>query len=122
VFYQVNEEPLYTVNGRAPLGQLIELCGGVNPFATLVALAPVVSEEAVLAADPQLILTSAGEGGSVDALRARWGRWHALAATRRKAFVALDADLVARPGPRLPEGAAAVCAAIEAERGRVSDR
>lgn len=122
VFYQVNEQPLYTVNGRAPLGQIIALCGGVNAFATLEALAPVVSEEAVIAADPELILTSAGEGGSVAALRARWGRWSALAAAKHGAFVALDADLVTRPGPRLPEGAAAVCAALDAARRALNAR
>jgi iron complex transport system substrate-binding protein len=116
VFYQVNEQPLYTVNGQAPLGQIIALCGGVNPFAALVPLAPVVSEEAVIAADPQIILSAAGEGGSVAALRARWGKWPKLAATRRNAFVALDAGLVTRPGPRLPQGASAVCAALDAER------
>lgn len=116
VFYQVDERPLYTVNDRQPIGQMIALCGGVNPFAALTALAPVVSEEAVVASDPQLILTHAGEGGSVEALRARWSRWPALAATRAGAFAALDGDLVSRPGPRTVEGAAAVCAAIAAAR------
>jgi len=118
VFYQVNEQPLYTVNGRAPLGQIIALCAGLNPFGELGPLAPVVSEEAVIAADPQVILSAAGEGGSVAALRKRWGRWPALSATKHGAFYALDADLVARPGPRLPEGAAAVCKALDAERAR----
>lgn len=122
VFYQVNEQPLYTVNGTAPLGQVITLCGGINPFAALAPLAPVVSEEAVVAADPQVILSASGEGGSVAALKARWGKWPKLAATRRGAFHALDADLVTRPGPRLPEGAAALCAALDAERQALSGR
>lgn len=116
VFYQVTAQPLYTVNGRQPIGQMIELCGGVNPFAALTALAPVVSEEAVVAADPQLILTHAGEGGSVDALRAHWGRWPGLAATKAGAFAALDGDLVTRSGPRTVDGARAVCAALDAAR------
>lgn len=116
VFYQVSERPLYTVNGRQPIGQMIELCGGVNPFAALTALAPVVSEEAVVAADPQLILTHAGEGGSAEALRARWSRWPDLAAVRAGGFRALDGDLVSRAGPRAVEGAAAMCAAIAAAR------
>jgi len=115
-FYQVNEQPLYTVNGRAPLGQLIALCGGVNPFAGLPVLAPVVSEEAVIAADPEVVLTADGEGGSVASLRARWARWPALAATRRDAFVALDAGLVTRPGPRLPAAALALCTALDRVR------
>ena len=122
VFYQVNEQPLYTVNGRAPLGQVITLCGGLNPFADLGPLAPVVSEEAVIAADPEVILSAAGEGGSLASLRARWGRWPGLTATRRDAFHALDADLVTRPGPRLPEGAAALCAVLDAERRALSRR
>jgi iron complex transport system substrate-binding protein len=116
VFYQVDARPLYTVNGRQPVGQMIELCGGVNAFAALDALAPVVSEEAVVASDPQLILTHAGEGGSVAALRARWSRWPTLAATKADAFQALDGDLVSRPGPRLVEGAAALCTAIDGFR------
>lgn len=122
VFYQVNEQPLYTVNGLAPLGQIIALCGGLNPFAALGPLAPVVSEEAVIAADPQVILSAAGEGGSVAALRARWGRWPTLAATRRGAFHALDADLVTRPGPRLPDGATALCGVLDAERQALKAR
>ena len=120
VFYQVNQQPLYTVNGRAPLGQIIALCGGLNPFAELGPLAPVVSEEAVIAADPEVILSAAGEGGSVASLRARWGRWPGMVATRRNAFHALDADLVTRPGPRLPEGASVLCAALDAERRALS--
>lgn len=122
VFYQVNEQPIYTVNGLAPLGQVIALCGGLNAFADLGPLAPVVSEEAVIAADPEVILSAAGEGGSVAALRARWGRWPGLTATKRNAFHALDADLVTRPGPRLPEGASALCAVLDAERRALRGR
>jgi len=118
VFYQVNAQPLYTVNGAQPIGRMIALCGGINPFAALTALAPTVSEEAVIAADPEVILTGAGEGGSVAGLRARWGRWPGLAATAADAFHALDADLVTRPGPRMVLGAAAVCAALDEARGK----
>jgi len=118
VFYQVTEQPLYTVNGQQPIGQMIALCGGINPFAALTALAPVVSEEAVVAADPQLILTHGGEGGSAEVLRARWRKWPTLAATRSDAFQALDGDLVTRSGPRTVDGAVAVCAAIDGARRR----
>lgn len=116
VFYQINEQPLYTVNGQQPIGLMLALCGGVNPFAALTALAPVVSEEAVVAADPQLILTHVGEGGTVEALRVHWRRWPTLLAVRTDAFEALDGDLVTRPGPRMVEGAAAVCAALAKAR------
>jgi iron complex transport system substrate-binding protein len=116
VFYQVNERPLYTVNGTAPLGQMLALCGGENPFAELPVLAPVVSAEAVVAADPEVVISAEGEGGSVAALRRNWSRWPQLAAARRDAFVALDAALVTRPGPRLVEGAALVCAALDSVR------
>ena len=43
VFYQVWEEPIYTLNGDHVISQLISLCGGRNIFSDLKQLAPVVS-------------------------------------------------------------------------------
>ena len=121
-FYQVNSQPLYTINGQQPIGQMLALCGGLNPFAALTALAPLVSEEAVVAADPETILTGAGEGGSVQGLRERWSRWPTLSAAKHDAFFALDASLVTRPGPRMVEGAERVCEALDQVRRSLGRR
>ena len=56
VFYEVWDEPLMTVNGKQIISDVIRLCGGDNIFADLPALAPTVSVEAVLAANPDALV------------------------------------------------------------------
>ncbi|MFX5570762.1 hypothetical protein ABTD96_20785, partial [Acinetobacter baumannii] len=57
VFYQIWSQPLMTLNGQHMVSSVLRLCGGRNIFADLPQLAPTVSVESVLAADPQVILT-----------------------------------------------------------------
>lgn len=116
VFFQVWDPPLMTVGGRQVITQAIGLCGGQNVFASLDPLAPVVSREAVLATDPQLIV-AAEPGGIARAELARgWSAYPQLSAVKRQAFVTLDADRINRAGPRLPAEIARLCEAIERVR------
>jgi iron complex transport system substrate-binding protein len=115
VFYQVWDAPLMTLSGRHVVSEAIELCGGRNVFAALVPIAPQVSTEAVLAADPQLIVTAepgARPGSALDG----WKRYETLAATRLGQFATLDADRINRHGPRLADEIGALCAAIDRTR------
>ena len=59
VFYQIWHQPLITVNGEHIISDVIRLCGGRNLFAHLQHLAPTVSREAVVAANPQAIISGA---------------------------------------------------------------
>lgn len=115
VFYQVWASPLMTLSGRHVISEAIRLCGGRNVFESLVPIAPQVSVEAVLAADPQLVLT-AEPGGTASAALAMWQRFPTLAATRQRQFATLDADRINRHGPRLADEIAVLCAAIERTR------
>ena len=58
VFYQIAARPLYTINGNHYLSHLIEMCGGENVFDDLDGLAPLITVEAVLERDPEVILAS----------------------------------------------------------------
>lgn len=119
VFYQVWAEPLMTLTGRHVISEAIALCGGRNVFAGVPGISPVVSAEAVIAADPQLIVATepaARASGAFDA----WRRFAMLSATRLDQFVTLDADRLNRPGPRLPEEIAVLCAAIAQTRQRAA--
>lgn len=116
VFYQVASRPLYTVNGGHFISELIGRCGGENVFADLDELAPVVTVESVLARDPEVILAPAGEAGVLE----RWRTWNSLAAVRAGNLRTIPPDTLARPSPRLVEGAADICAAIEASRQRLA--
>lgn len=113
VFIQVDDDPVYTVNGRHVISEIVELCGGRNVFADLPQLAPAISTEAVLAADPQLILTA--DDTITDPL-AQWQRWPRLRAVAAGTVYALPSDLVTRASPRLADGVEVTCAAIERAR------
>lgn len=113
VFYQVSGRPLYTVNGDHYVSDLIELCGGRNVFADLGSLAPLVSEEAVLERNPELML--AADTGEQDTFE-HWKRWPSLAANRHGNHFLVPADQVARATPRLVEAGAAICRVLQKGR------
>jgi iron complex transport system substrate-binding protein len=115
VFYQVWATPLMTLSGRHVISEAIAVCGGRNVFAELVPIAPQVTIEAVIAANPQLIITAEPGARAGDAL-SMWQRFPNLAATLRGQFVTLDADRMNRHGPRLADEIAVLCAAIDRTR------
>jgi iron complex transport system substrate-binding protein len=115
VFYQVWQAPLMTLNGQHLVSQAISLCGGVNIFAGLAPLAPTVSAESVLAADPETIVT--GAGADSDPLAA-WRRYGALKAVRQNNLITLDADTMTRAGPRVLDGTELLCKALVSARQR----
>lgn len=118
VLYQIEVEPIYTINHDSPISEAIEICGGVNVFAGLPQLSGPISKEAVLAADPDVVVF--GQQDYVGPIRAFWAQWPHTRAQRHKNLYAVDASLLARQGPRLLDGVQQLCEALETarERGR----
>lgn len=110
VFYQISSAPIFTVSQRSFMGSVMQLCGGRNVFGGLAQAAPQVSMEAVVAAQPQVMLA-----GRADILR-MWDRWPALPAVAKATRYVVDEDLLTIPGPRLPDGALAMCATLDTAR------
>jgi iron complex transport system substrate-binding protein len=115
VFYQVWAQPLMTLNQDHIIGDIIQLCGGEQLFASEKVLVPTVSREAVIKANPEIIFTA------VDStkMKADWSMWSSfpqLAATKNKAFIDLDGDIISRPSPRIMQGAQKICAEINKVR------
>ncbi|HEX9206722.1 MAG TPA: cobalamin-binding protein [Steroidobacteraceae bacterium] len=115
VFIQIDDDPVYTVNGRHVISEIVELCGGRNVFAGLPQLAPAIGAEAVLAVDPQLILST---DDTIKDPLAQWQRWPRLRAVAAGTVYSLPSDLVTRASPRLADGVEVTCAAIERARQR----
>jgi iron complex transport system substrate-binding protein len=115
VFYQVWNDPLMTLGGRHVVSEAIALCGGRNVFADLAPIAPRVSTEAVLAADPEAIIT-AEPGARPSGVLASWQRFGRITAVRRNLLVTLDADRINRHGPRIVDEIAVLCEAIDRAR------
>jgi len=113
VFIEIDDEPLYTVNGRHVISEVVELCGGSNVFADLPQLAPPVALEAVLARDPEVILSTDDTISDPGRL---WRPWTRLQAVRSGTIYSLNSDTLTRATPRLAEGARAVCAALDDAR------
>jgi iron complex transport system substrate-binding protein len=121
VFYEVWDRPLMTLNGDHMISDVIRLCGGRNVFAALKPLVPTVSTEAVLAANPDVIVTSSqgatASGRPLPALES-WRAWSTLSAVAHGNLFAIDGDLITRPAPRIAQGAAQLCEDLDQARGR----
>ena len=120
-FYQIWKTPLMTVGGRQIISDAIALCGGENVFAGLPALAPTVTVEAVLAADPEVIVAS-GMGDARPEWLNDWQRWSRLSAVRRNNLFHINPDLMNRHTPRLLDGTARLCELLDQARARRAAR
>lgn len=117
MFYQVWDEPLMTVNGKQIISDVIRLCGGVNVFADLPAIAPTVSVEAVLAANPDVIIAG-GMGERNAAWLEPWKKWPRLPATAKGNLFFIDPNLLQRHTPRLLDGAEQLCLKLDQARSK----
>lgn len=115
VFYQVWNEPLYTVAGNHMLNHVLHLCGGNNVFASLPGNATQVSVEAVLAADPQAIIASGMDEARPEWLN-DWQQWPSLQAVKNKHLFFVPPDYLQRHTARLLLGAEQVCQQLQSVR------
>ena len=84
------------------------MCGAENPFASSKAPYPQLGEEAVLAADPQVIFATQ-HGSDLQ----HWLKWPQLAAVKNKQLYLLKADWLHRLSPRIVLGIEQMCSKVE---------
>ncbi|PAU62444.1 cobalamin-binding protein [Pseudomonas indica] len=110
VFYQIWDQPLYTVGGRQIISDALRVCGAENVFADLQQPAPQISVEAVLARNPQVILAS--EAKLIDG----WKAWPQLDAVRHGQVWAVPDRGLERPSLQMLEATARLCELLEQAR------
>ena len=115
VFYQIWHRPLLTINRRHLISEGLALCGAQNVFGTLAPLTPTVSEEAVVEADPDAIVTGGGGRDGPDPLDS-WRRFGQLKATRHGALLVVDSDTLHRSSDRIVEGIRGLCEQLDGVR------
>ena len=113
VFVEIDDTPLFTVGGGHLITEIVELCGGSNIFADAGALAFPVDLESVLVRAPQVILSTDNDDPV-----AYWACFAGLAAVASGSVYRAPADLLARPSPRISQGAAEVCSELDDARRR----
>jgi iron complex transport system substrate-binding protein len=117
VFYQIWKSPLMTVGGPQIISDAIRLCGGENVFGQLGQMAPTVSEEAVLAANPEVIIAT-GMGDSRPEWLSDWEKWPRLTAVKRGNLFHINPDIMQRHTPRILDGTEQLCAHLDKARSR----
>jgi iron complex transport system substrate-binding protein len=130
VFFQVWSDPLMTLNDRHLTSDLLALCGGRNVFGSLSVLAPQISIESVVAANPEAVFGARELGAEPPLWRreperaafAWWQRFPELTAVKQRWFYTVPGDLVTRQGPRIAQGARALCAALDQVRAERAAR
>ncbi|HJM74249.1 MAG TPA: ABC transporter substrate-binding protein [Dehalococcoidia bacterium] len=111
VFYELSAD-LYTVGTDTFIGGMITGLKARNVAAGAESSFPQLSSEAVIEADPAVILLSDAKWGeSAETVGARPG-WSAMAAVVNGRIHPIDPDIVNRPGPRIAEGLRAMAEAI----------
>lgn len=117
LFYQVWDKPLYTISGASIISDAMRVCGGQNVFAAMKIVAPVVTPEGVLQENPEAIFaTSEKSDADSEGGLAMWRAFPSLSAVRNNNLFRLNGDLLNRAGPRMIDGAAALCEKLELAR------
>lgn len=125
VYFEEWDEPM--ISGIGWVSELIEIAGGDDIFPH-VARCPaakdrIVTSDAVIAAQPDLILASwCGKKVRQDRITARPG-WADIPAVRLNQIIEIKSPLILQPGPAaLSDGLDAIVAAVDAARGAIKGR
>jgi iron complex transport system substrate-binding protein len=114
VFYQIWSTPLMTLNDTHIVSHAVKLCGGINIFGRLKPLVPTISREAVLTANPDMIIVSDEKGNGLE----RWRSFKHMHAVANGNLMTIDGGLMNRAGPRAIEATRTLCEQIDHARER----
>jgi len=114
VFYQVSDEPLYTIGRESYLTDLVRRAGGVSVTADVPNAFPRFSNEAALAARPDaIVLPTGGSMGTANSTVAAALK-NSPAALNNRVYK-INEDHLQRPGPRLVDGLEELARALHPE-------
>ncbi len=111
VYWEIWNPPFMSVGGPSFINDLLDYANCKNIFAQVNEAYPVVSEEAILAANPDVIIVPDYNPDNLQAVKNR-PNWQNLSAVKNDRIYALNADLISRPGPRIAQSAALIAKAV----------
>ena len=117
VFYELWHDPLRSAGPGTYIHDLIEAAGGVNIAGDAPAPWPHFSHEALVARDPQVIIT-ADAGSFNEIVAGRRAQWNGVSAVRERRVHLLDRDVLNRPGPRVVQALEEIARALYPDRFR----
>lgn len=118
VFYQLSAEPLYTAGRDSFITDLIRRAGGVSVTADVPGAWPRYSDEAALAARPDVIIMATGDSMGAEANAEVGAPLKRSPAVLNNRVYRINGDFLSRPGPRLVDGLEQVARALHPEAFR----
>jgi iron complex transport system substrate-binding protein len=105
VYYEDWSNPLMTQGAGTFITTLISLAGGQNIFGNATSTNPIVSPEAVISLNPDMIIFPSSMGvsnfwGTYSDVASRPG-WNTINAVKTNSFYTIDGDIINQPGPSL---------------------
>jgi iron complex transport system substrate-binding protein len=115
VFHELDNQ-LFTVAPDSFVGDLYTILKAQNIAAGTDQAYPQLSQEAIIEADPEVIILADTAGGeSVETVKARPG-WGSISAVENERIYVVDPDITSRPGPRLVEALRTLAQMLYPER------
>ena len=121
IFYQVWHDPIYTINGKQIISDVLSLCGGKNIYAGEKIKAPIITIESLIERNPDVIITGTNHQSGVEPLL-RWQQWPTMTAVKTNNLFTVNADIVSRHTIRLIQGAQSVCKKFDIARNNLKVR
>lgn len=115
VFIEVESNPLYTIGKDPLINDMLASCGAVNVYGHSRVGAPHVNIEDLLLKNPMLVLITSRNPTVLTERLHYWQRLQLPAAQKEHIF-RIDPDSLYRPGPRLIDAAAEICAMADTLR------
>ncbi|RKD21106.1 cobalamin-binding protein [Ammoniphilus oxalaticus] len=111
--------PGWTVGRGEFMDELITIAGGLNIARNLEGW-NAINEEKIIQDNPDVILFTSGRfddqsGATIDELIRSRGGWEKISALQEDRLIAVDGDVVSRPGPRITEALKIIAEAIYPE-------
>jgi iron complex transport system substrate-binding protein len=106
VYHEVWNDPLMSVGPNTFIDELITLAGGENIFHDATTSWPMVSSEAIIEKNPDVMffpdmyMGRANFYETIEAVETRPG-WDTITAVQNEALYEIDADIISRSGPRI---------------------
>lgn len=102
VYWEVWNAPYMSAGGPSFINDVIKVAGGNNIFSDVDQAYPMVSEESIIARNPDVILIPSDTFISAEDVSKRNG-WKNIKAVKNSRIFIIDADVFTRPGPRILE-------------------
>lgn len=118
VFYQFWDNPIYTINGQHFINDVLNLCGLDNVFSDLSQISATVNREAIIKANPDVII-AAGMGGVHTDWIEKWKKWPEITAVKLNNLFTINPDLLHRHTTRMLIAAKQICLYADQARNKL---